>query len=265
MTKLVKLSMLKQAGAGRLLGGLLSTADDLARGVKSFAPKAAPKVAPRPGNPFAPRPVATPPPLPRATPSLPPQAPKGSLFGRAADMVVRRGPALLYPTAISGALLQGYQTSKGMYDHLTGALEGRSDGAAQTLNQLANLPWWQRIGFAMAPQTAMNSSAVHKAILENIAGAKDRKTRWFGPGVFARTLDRLRSLQADPEKGMHVPLPATDSYLDATANMYEAQLMQNAQRYKADMLNQLSKLVGAGGPKGVEATGVPADALAQAR
>lgn len=268
MTPIVKLSMIKMAGPGRLLGGLLSTADDLARGVKAFAPRAAPRSAatPRPaGNPFV-RPAATPPPLPKAAPPIPASpAPKGNLFSRAADLLARRGPSVIYPAAIGGAALQGYQASKGMFDHMTGVLEGRSDGAAQTLHQLSNLPWWQRLGFAMAPQTVMDSTAVHKAILENIAGAKERSTRWFGPGVFARTLDRLRSLRADPEKGMYVPLPSADSYLEATANMYETQLMQQAQRSKAEMLNQLAKLVGSGELKGVEATGVPADALAQAR
>ena len=254
--------MIKQANpwaqAGRaLLGG----ADDLARGMKGFGK--APNIAPRPlsgvkGNPFA-----RVPPIPRAAPPSPPTAAApvaaGSKLTGAANKLLKWGPAALYPVALGGALLQGQQAARGMWDHLSGLMEGRSEGMASAFHNMESMPWYQRWAWAAAPKTVMDSRAVHEAILSRIADAKTLKERWLGPGIYARARDRLTALRSSP-KGADVELPDAPSYLDATLNMYD-----NGLRRKAEELKATLAALQSGKLQGTAATGVPTETLAQAQ
>lgn len=121
-------------------------------------------------------------------------------------------------TALGGAGLSAYQTAQGMYDYSSGQLDGAGDMAARAADAFRQMPAWQRLGLAIAPETAMDSKAVHRALAEKITGAPDWKTRWFGPVIYGRAMEGIKRLRAgQPLAG----LPDSNTLFGQTAEMYD--------------------------------------------
>lgn len=198
--------------ATQFISKLWNATKAIPKALPKAAPKAAPRVPVRPIHTPGVTPVASAAPAAAATTSAAAAAPgwlRKTVGGVLRSPVTKGG---LYATGVLGMGTEAMQQAGQMYDYGQGRLDGTAEGIARSQRSMEDMPWWKRMGWAMAPAVG-RSQNVRQQLLEQASGKG-----LIGGNIERSVLLRAFDMQDRDRAGQGFKAPTAPDYMSADNN-----------------------------------------------